>query len=717
MGLDPRYVLLQGIEQYFVDKDTGLPLANGEVWFWTDNNRNSLKYVYELTGGPPNYTYSALPNPIRLSAVGTVQDANGDNKAIYYLPYSNVNPNDIELYYISVFRDGEGPNGVPQFTREAWPNITSADNPATEGESSSNNELSNSQFVDVLFDPTNVMTVAYAGSGTTTAAIAPGWFVEIQHTASGNVVITRSNRTGGAPNATPTNAPYTLSVQGNANITSLSIVQRLYHNPSIWSPITPNQQDSWINAGILLGPNTQNLRILYRPSNYAAVANTQTLLTANNITGNYNYFSNTVQLLPGDNTDLSTVGYTDIVISLTPNTTSTFSSVQVLGVSADVIVPYEQQPVNRQEDFLAHYYKPQLAYKPIPSYLVGWDFPMNPSQFYANGTRAAQAIGANKSEYKWDQTLVFQSANSGVGITRGDLGEIVLTAAATSQFALVQYIEPQAAKSLLAGKMAVNINATSNVGGGALATVALYWTDEANLPNAAAGTNNSLVLTLDANGKPATFNGAWSEIARSSLGDAECTIIDAADESFLNYGFRGWDVADNTDIDTATYMAIVVGFESITMGGTVSINSISLCKGDIATEPAPKTLAETAIDCQRYYWKTFNTNTTPAQNIGVNTGEYRYSVSQADAGDNYSPSIIFPANMRAIPAITFYNPAAANALVRNLSAPGDSAATNTTDCNLSPGSFNIHATGVGGWTVGSRLAVHATADARLGIVN
>src|SRR5690606_32742158 len=115
--------------------------------------------------------------------VGTIQDANGDNKAIYYLPYSNVNPNDIELYYISVFRQGEGPNGVPQFTREAWPNITSANNPATEGESSSNHELSNSQFVDVLFDPGSVMTIPYSGSGTTTVDIAPGWFVEIQHTA------------------------------------------------------------------------------------------------------------------------------------------------------------------------------------------------------------------------------------------------------------------------------------------------------------------------------------------------------------------------------------------------------------------------------------------------------------------------------------------------------------------------------------------------------
>lgn len=713
MALDPRYVLMQGLEQYFVDKDTGLPLANGEVWFFADNNRNSLKFVYELSGAPPNYTYSAMPNPITLSAVGTIQDANGDNVAIYYLPYSNVNPDQIELYYIAVFRQGEGPNGVPQFTREAWPNITSADNPANEGQTAPTNEISNSQFVDVLFDPTDSMVIPYTGSGTDQVEFAPGWFVEIEHTSGGSVTITRNNRTGSS--STPTNAPYTLQVQAGSNITNLSVVQRLYHNPSIWSPIVPNMA-GWINAGVLLGPNTRNLRVLYRPSNYQAVANTQVLLTADNGTGNFVYASDTTQLIPGNNTDLSTVGYVDIVVQINPGGTSIISSVQIMGLTDDVAIPYEQQPVNRQEDFLSHYYKPLLAYKPIPSYLVGWDFPLNPSQFYANGVRAAQAIGANKSEYKWDQTLVFQSTDSGVGTQRGAMGELQLTAALTTQMAVIQYLDATQARKLLSDRMAVHVRGSATSGAPISGVVSLWWTDEANLPDANAGTNNSIVLTLDADGKPATQNGTWTEVPRSNLGNASFTLLDAGENTFDGVSFSGWEMTDKTDIETATFFAIVVGFESITAGGIVNIQSVSLCQGDIATSPAPQTPQEVVIDCNRYYWKTFNLNTTPAENVGESTGEYRFTASATTPTDSNTASIFFPAPMRVTPALTFYNPVAANAFARCF--------TNNTDCtttasdvnsSLTATSFNFHL--IGTLTVGFRMGVHITADARLGIVN
>ena len=39
-----------------------------------------------------------------------------------------------------------------------------------------------------------------------------------------------------------------------------------------------------------------------------------------------------------------------------------------------------QNSVNRQNDYLFHYYNPLLQYKPIESFLIGWDFPVNPAQ-------------------------------------------------------------------------------------------------------------------------------------------------------------------------------------------------------------------------------------------------------------------------------------------------------------------------------------------------
>ena len=87
MALDPQYIVGINLGEVFIDRDTGEPLANGTIEFWTDNDRMIAKDVYQLTGDHPNYSYTALPNPITLSAVGTIVNSSDDNVAIYYNPY------------------------------------------------------------------------------------------------------------------------------------------------------------------------------------------------------------------------------------------------------------------------------------------------------------------------------------------------------------------------------------------------------------------------------------------------------------------------------------------------------------------------------------------------------------------------------------------------------------------------------------------------------
>ncbi len=126
MNLDPRYVTAPALEQFYINKTTGLPLANGKISFYKDNERTRLKPIYTLSGAPPNYSYIELPNPITLSAVGTVQDANGNNILPFYFPYDE--QGNLELYYVMVYSS----DGVLQFTREGWPN-TSLDSNKDEG--------------------------------------------------------------------------------------------------------------------------------------------------------------------------------------------------------------------------------------------------------------------------------------------------------------------------------------------------------------------------------------------------------------------------------------------------------------------------------------------------------------------------------------------------------------------------------------------------------
>lgn len=703
MALDPRYVVDLSLENVFINKDTGLPLANGTIEFWEDNNRNSPKSVYQLSGAPPNYTYTALPNPITLNAIGVAQNVGGDNVAVYYYPYDSFGNE--QLYYVVV----KDQFGVVQFTREAWPNEPIGGiNPGTVAPGSFVNMLTNPGFVDVNFDPSQTLTLTIGGAvANEVFPIAPGWDLVITTTGASAPTVQRVANTG--TQGSSTNPDYTLVLKPGGNTTLFQLRQRLTNDTNVWAA-TPALQFGYVASSVSFGPIPAQITMQYVPS----AGTPTTLLNATNNTGTFATFDDTVQLPAANNPQNADVAYVDIVLNLPTTTTVELSSVQAIGLYTNITqVPYDQQPANRQRDYMAHYYKPQLAYKPIPSYLIGWDFPKNPAQFLGDTVSPTTpvSIGANKSKYVWDQTIIFQSVNDSIGVSRGTDGSLEIEAQIAGQVAVIQYLDQVTARQILNGRASVYLSGYTSVAAGLRGIVSLYATTDVSLPDIKTPNFNSIVATLAASGKPATFNGVgWSEVPRK-LGNASFLLSTDSQEFYLN----GWDLEGAAPTNTATYFAIVIGFPTLALNETINLYAVSLCPGDMATKPAPKTDQETTIDCNRFYWKTFNPGTVPAENAGVGTGDYRWTVTQVDAGDNYSPSIIFPAPMVSTPAITFYNPAAANALARNLTPVADDAnTTDTVDCNLTPVSFNIHAQGVAGWLVGERLAVHITADARLG---
>lgn len=107
------------LQDAFVDKN-GLPLAAGIVTCYKDNSRTTLKNWYYQTGIPGNYTYTTLPNPMVLSAAGTIQDLNGNDVIPGFYPYSEIDAEELEPYYITV----DNSNGQRQFTRANFPFIS-----------------------------------------------------------------------------------------------------------------------------------------------------------------------------------------------------------------------------------------------------------------------------------------------------------------------------------------------------------------------------------------------------------------------------------------------------------------------------------------------------------------------------------------------------------------------------------------------------------------
>ncbi len=707
MALDPRFVTSKDLENLLVDKDTGAFLANGLVYFYKDLARTTLKPIYQLTGAPPNYTYTQLPNPITISAIGTFMDNNGDNIALYYFPWDSMDEGaNLELYYVAVFNQF----GVPQFTREAWPNYFGEQGGGPNGPVTVVNLIENPQFGFINFVPGTPLTISSGGAGTVNTNIAPGWVLRVNFSGAGSLTVAQTPVAGASQY--PTNPPYTLDITPGLNIISIALIQQLNHTPDIWSPATAGT-NGYVATNIVLGPATQAI-VTYAPS-VATAGNPQTILSASNLTGSYKEFTNTVQLLPAANTDTSTTGFVNIVISLSPTNFSSVTSVQVLGLETNVQnIAYQQTPLWWQQSTIINIIIPQLAYKPIPSYLVGWDFPLNPTQ-PLGPTITAFASGANTSNYFWDQTVIFQSANSGVAASRGTNGCLTCTATNTTQLALIQYLEQDVARMILNDRNSVNVAATSNKAGGLQATISLWYTTDANLPSAGAG--NSLVATISAAGKPATFHGNWTEVPRSGLGDATFTIgASPTTTNFNDYGFSGWDLKGIAATNTATFFAIVVGTASLPATNVVNFDSISLVPGDIPTRPAPETGGVAQFRCQKYYEMSFDFGIIPATGIHTSSGMIGYSATSVNGA--LAQTIVFRNAKTYLPTVTFYNPVSNNNQARNLT---DSIDCTNTMVYLSGAANGLSKTGfipditAGGGGLGAAIVFHYTADARLGV--
>src|SRR5688572_32217220 len=105
------------LQDYLVDKSTGAPLTAGIITCYQDNSRTTLKNWYYQSGVSGNYTYIRLPNPLTLSAVGTIQDNNGNDVIPFFYPYSETDNVTRQPYYITV----DNSQAQRQFTRENFP--------------------------------------------------------------------------------------------------------------------------------------------------------------------------------------------------------------------------------------------------------------------------------------------------------------------------------------------------------------------------------------------------------------------------------------------------------------------------------------------------------------------------------------------------------------------------------------------------------------------
>jgi len=116
-------------------------------------------------------------------------------------------------------------------------------------------------------------------------------------------------------------------------------------------------------------------------------------------------------------------------------------------------------------------------------------------------------------------------------------------------------------------------------------TISLWYTKDANSPTVTAGTNNLFGFCYNRWGFPTCGNGNWVEVTNRN--GSQIFNLVAGDTTPI-YTFSGWDSINMADSTTATYMAIVVCFNTLTAANYISFEYVGLFSGDIPTEPAPQ---------------------------------------------------------------------------------------------------------------------------------
>jgi hypothetical protein len=604
MALDERYFVTADLEEYFVDKDSGLPLAGGTLTFYRDVARNTPKTVYQLIGAPPTYSFTALPNPVPLSAVGTPQDAGGDNVVIYYFPYDA--DGNLDLYYV-VCRDS---NGVEQFSREAWPNVTAANSPTSNG-FGVQNQLSNPQFTQVFINDGQATVYSVSAATNQVFEFAPNWDFVISGT--GTVTVERI-AIAGIDNVA-TSPPYVLDISVSLGITSCYLRQRLYLNSGLWAS-TANQ--SIFLSGTLIARNelagTSGIEMFYVESSGGSPI---PIVDAAFDNSGYQVLTGiTAASIPlSTDTNTDEAGYVDIYLSFLIGSDVRISSVQVIPTLSQTTLEYDLNASNREQALMGDYYIPRLNSRPAASLLTGWDFTVNPFQFAASGN-----IGATAA-YICDQTIALRGASGAVAFAQDAVtsGLSLTTAGNNDAFYLMQYLSADDAKRILGTRLSVNVFGymTSNSTPVTM-RVYLFRADSGSsiptLPTSIGTVATSGVFTLTASG--------WTQIPRSGLDTAQVVIPAILTDADINnadndMSFTGWELTDNTQISDTDKFAMVVTFGYTDTSTAITINSISLIPSDIPSRPAPETFDEVIRKCQYYYEKSYKLS-FPAGTISLN---------------------------------------------------------------------------------------------------
>jgi hypothetical protein len=217
------------------------------------------------------------------------------------------------------------------------------------------------------------------------------------------------------------------------------------------------------------------------------------------------------------------------------------------------------------------------------------------------------------------------------------------------------------------------------------------------------------------NGSGASFQPSLL-LSTPSASDDWTTSTNRLTQTLQSCANAAWTLVSHT-VDISAYTNIANGLEavlqipsgSMVSGDTNRIMEPMLCPGAVTSTFDYEPLPANQLRCGRYARQSFPPGTAPAQNAGVSTGGFRFPAITA-TGTQRAPTIAFDPPMRGAPTVILYNPAAANANVRDTVASADCSAPSVASW---VSGISISTTAAAGGAAGNNLEVHWTARSRL----
>lgn len=202
---------------------------------------------------------------------------------------------------------------------------------------------------------------------------------------------------------------------------------------------------------------------------------------------------------------------------------------------------------------------------------------------------------------------------------------------------------------------------------------------------------------------------SWNVDSTDPTLGSNLAVVTGAESKAVTTSWQVFSVSVTVPATSKNVIVALWADADFSVADELNIAEAGLFLGASLISWAPRLLQVELGLCQRFYWKSFDLDTLPAQNSTF-TGALRFIAGKAGATAQYGTFILPVRQRTSTPTVTGYNPAAANAQVRDGIAVADCSATSVSVENQT---LFLNCTGNASTAVGNRLHVHVTSDAEL----